>query len=542
MTPGPKLRWVAGPPGWLAAVILITAQLAVAVYYLTDRSPGTAAAWTGFPLDDAWIHLVYGRAVATSGLPYYNTGAAEAGFTSPAWMLVCALAHWLAALFRADVVTVLKVLGIGAGVAMTLGVHKVTRAAANDRWGPLAAGLLTAFTPALAFSQVAGMEVCLAAALGLWALYALQRQKYLWAGLLLAAAFWARPEMIVLGALVVLFMLAAWRTRVLCDRRTALLKLVLPVVIAGALWSGYCLAVTGRPLPNTFYAKFSDTYPAGFITIVREILWPLPFNGWLAGPVLYVVGAIALLRRRSAVCLLALLFPWCFFLATALSRQMPPGSGAYYYWSRYAVPGIPFLSLALGAGWSWLWSGGAPGEARVPGAQRARSSGLMLVGRGAAVVLLVLSFVAAPARLQVQRGLFAWNCQNINEVQVAIGKWVAANTPPDAGVAVVDAGAIRYFGQRRTIDLGGLNFHVLDERLKTGPTSQGPDLGQLISSPATMRDFMRGQKAEYLIIFQDLFPASPESQRFFQHAFHARSPHYTVAEACQDTMLVLALR
>jgi hypothetical protein len=591
MKPGPNSHWVTGPPGWLAAAILIAAQLATAAYFLTDRSPGTAAAWTGFPLDDAWIHLVYGRAVATGGLPCYNAGTPEAGFTSPAWMLVCAAAHWLAAALRLDIVVVVKFLGICAAAAMTLGIYAVTRIITNDRWGPLLAALLTALTPALAFSQIAGMEVCLAPACGLWSLYALRREKYLLTGLLLAAAFWARPEMIVLGALVVLAVLAVWRTRALRDKRAALLKLTLPLFVAAALWSGYCLAVTGRPLPNTFYAKFVAASPSGFVTILREILWPLPANALLAGLLLYVLGIVALLRRRGAVLLIALLFPWLFFLAIALSRQMLPGSGAYYYWLRYAVPGIPFLYIALGAGWSLLWQarpaaeaqppapapsttarqpgttrspapGRSPAPARSPAARspaptrspaqtrrptRARlaalppstpqlrppTSSTILAARAIAILLAVLSFVPVPGPLRQQREQYAWNCQNINEVQVAIGQWLAANTPPDARVVVVDAGASRYFGQRRTIDLIGLNFHTLEDQDK---------LGQLLSSPLAMRNFLRSQNAQYLSIFPDLFPAKPESQRLFRGVFHARSPHYTVAEAVQNTMVVLALR
>jgi hypothetical protein len=42
-------------------------------------------------------------------------------------------------------------------------------------------------------------------------------------------------------------------------------------------------------------------------------------------------------------------------------------------------------------------------------------------------------------------------------VNVEAGTWIARNTPESAVVGVNDAGAIRYFGGRRTIDLVGLN-------------------------------------------------------------------------------------
>ena len=44
----------------------------------------------------------------------------------------------------------------------------------------------------------------------------------------------------------------------------------------------------------------------------------------------------------------------------------------------------------------------------------------------------------------------------INQVHVQAGRWIDANLPPDAVVAAFDIGAVTYFGQRHTLDLGGL--------------------------------------------------------------------------------------
>jgi hypothetical protein len=40
------------------AWIFLAAHVAIAIYFLFDRAPGTAAALYGLPLDDAWIHMV----------------------------------------------------------------------------------------------------------------------------------------------------------------------------------------------------------------------------------------------------------------------------------------------------------------------------------------------------------------------------------------------------------------------------------------------------------------------------------------------------
>lgn len=56
-----------------------------------------------------------------------------------------------------------------------------------------------------------------------------------------------------------------------------------------------------------------------------------------------------------------------------------------------------------------------------------------------------------------RRSRLSSDCRAISIVNVMMGKWLASNTPPDAVVGVCDAGAVRYFGNRQTIDFGGLN-------------------------------------------------------------------------------------
>lgn len=403
-------------------MVLAAIHVGLAAFFLSERSPETPAALTGLPLDDAWIHLVYGRAVATCGLPCYNEGELEAGFTSPTWVLVCAAAHGLARWPALDVVLALKILGVASAIAMTLGVYELTRTLTGGGLGGLLAGVLTALTPALAFSQVAGMEVCLAAALGLWAMYAWHREKYLAVGVLLAAAFLTRPEMVLLYVLLLGWALVSWRRELFGKKRAALLKLALPVVVAGAAWSGYCLAATGLPLPNTFYAKLDHGQPEGLGTVFVEIVWALPANFAAAGLILYVLGAIRLLRSSGPARRLVLLFPWCFFIAVALTRNMPPDTGRYYYWLRYAAPAIPFLYIPIGVGWRFLWGPARPAASARPGS--------VFVTQTPAVFLAVLTLLAHPQALLEQRWRYAWDCQKMNHMQVVLGRWVAEQAPP----------------------------------------------------------------------------------------------------------------
>ncbi len=551
-----------GDRRWLLWLCLAAAHVALALVFLLDRSPGTRAAVTGFPLDDAWIHLVYGRELTQHALPCYNDAKPEAGFTSPLWIVVCGAAHAVSSLTGLSVVVVLKVITVLCALGASIAVARLVLAFDCGTFGALLAGLLCSVTPALAFSQVSGMEVCLASGLSLWAVYALLRERYLASGLLLAAAYLARPELAVLPVVVVVGVLGSWRGEVLKARRKDFLRLVLPGIVVVAAWCVYCLAVTGRPLPNTFYVKFDRGRPEGVVTVFRENVWSLPANFLWSGAVLYVVGCFYMIKRAPGGRWLVLLFPWLFFMAVASSRAMPPGTGDYFYWQRYIVPGLPFLLIPIGAGWHFLWGGSAVRKsgggastddravqrgsrktarrgpsANIEDQQRGAPPWLRTVSRVAAVALAVLAFAGHPRALDRKREQFAWNCQNMNEVQVHLGRWVAENTPEDAVVLVNDAGAIRYFGRRRTIDIIGLNYH---------PFALHPsDRAKATSSPGGMLAFMKSQDAEYLIVFPNQYRgvlAHPMSETFFSFEHVARSDHYTVAPAPQAVMAVYRLR
>jgi hypothetical protein len=82
--------------------------LAVAAwsFFLANRTPGDRSALVGFPLDDAWIHLVYARSLVTEGGFHFNAGVPEAGMTSPLWVIFAASVHLVAAPFGTAAVVI----------------------------------------------------------------------------------------------------------------------------------------------------------------------------------------------------------------------------------------------------------------------------------------------------------------------------------------------------------------------------------------------------------------------------------------------------
>jgi hypothetical protein len=74
-----------------------------------------------------------------------------------------------------------------------------------------------------------------------------------------------------------------------------------------------------------------------------------------------------------------------------------------------------------------------------------------------AALFTVLSIPRFERTMRDRRSHLATDSRAISIINVQMGKWLHDNTPPDAVIGVNDAGAIRYFGGRKTIDLIGLN-------------------------------------------------------------------------------------
>jgi len=74
-----------------------------------------------------------------------------------------------------------------------------------------------------------------------------------------------------------------------------------------------------------------------------------------------------------------------------------------------------------------------------------------------AILGLVVCIPAFARSFQDRRTRLITDSQAIDRINVAAGLWIREHTPPSAIIGVNDAGAIRYFGERTTVDLLGLN-------------------------------------------------------------------------------------
>ena len=441
---------------WTAAVVggLLLVVIASAVGFETASFDGFQAGFRAVPLDDSWIHYVYAESLGQTLRLDYNPGQAEAGFTSLAWVVA------LAPLLRVGVEACLasKLLGLAALLGLAVTLFAWLRRHAPPALAA-AGALLAAAEPVFGFSALSGMEVMPYAAAMLLSAVLLLRGRWGWAAAALALTIATRPDGVILLAF-------AWSLALghrLLPRlfggqppswRALALLVLLPAGVAGA-WALYCHGATGRWLPNAYFVRTHELEqlwgPDKLLMLVRQTMAAfLPLTATWKGLWLAAGAAYAVLRWRGWA-LLLLAFPAAFALALGLGAvDVLNGT---FQGNRYLVPAYPFLLglqllgvagllkllrelLPLSVGtWRWL----AP-----------------TVGIAALLPLLLPPGQLIQRRVDSQQA-FAQACKNIEQMQVALGHWVREHTAPDAVIATHDAGAIRYLGQRETIDVVGLN-------------------------------------------------------------------------------------
>jgi len=134
---------------------------------------------------------------------------------------------------------------------------------------------------------------------------------------------------------------------------------------------------------------------------------------------------------------------------------------------------------------------------------------------GALVVAAVWSVPAAAAR-------YGWAVQNIDAMQVRLGRWVAANTPGGARIALNDVGAIAFVSRREVVDVMGLVTPAIIPYRRQGE--------------AGVLRYLERVCPDYLIVFPAWFPALSAMTDRFRPIYRVRLAHNEVAGA--DEMVV----
>ena len=435
------------------------------------------------PLDDSFIYFQYARQAAQGHFLEYNTGAEPtAGATSLLYTLLLVPGFWLGldgmgiALYALALGAVW--LGLSAWLLLLLG-----RRLGGSFSGWVGALMFLLCGPLL-WGYYSGM------AIGLFA-FAILLTLYLYltgdrrAPLAAALLALARPEGIAL--VLLLIALVAYRRALNWQWGVPL-----GVYVLQALLLAWC---TGEAGASGIEAKWRFAEPHGSLPEqIRAVFFDFAefVKGILTGSLGHQTSANLYAYDGNYRRMVFAPFIALFFLAELSYRLWSELSerklgvaalgGAWFvggvlltctlvesdaHFNRYQQPFLPlyilFAALGLGrldvVGGEW-------------GSKLARGLACFFGLWG----LMSVGFFAVA---------YGENCSDIRNQQVEMARFIDAELPPDARIAVNDAGALRYFSRRQTIDLVGLTTAgtsapwrhgsgSLFERLEAMPPDQRP--------------------------------------------------------------------
>ncbi|MEI6045968.1 MAG: hypothetical protein WCS37_16585 [Chloroflexota bacterium] len=382
--------------------------------------------WYGsFIIDDAYITFRYSRNLVNGlGLVYNPDGRHILGTTTPLLALLLALPNYLG------------IAPEGASLWLSLFSDSLTISLlyliSRDflklpRVG-LAAGVLVAFWPDYINYAVSGMETSLYIALLVGMFYLYLRQRYVQAGLVLGLLFLARPDGLIMGA--VLFGDYLLKERRL-PWRMGLAFLPLPI-----LWFTFATFYYGNPISQSVLAKATynnDNTPSeSFIQLLIFLLQS--FKPILT--ILAALGIFTILRSQNYRGLRLPLVWWSLYCVIFIA------TGAFHYFPWYYIPLLPFYFLfaligVVGLSQPLIERLGHPLEVGI------RIGGGLLTG---GLVWLALANKPTLAESQIGREVL------YQEVATRLLK----DLPPNEQFATKEIGTLAYFCNCQTYDLAGL--------------------------------------------------------------------------------------
>jgi len=120
---------------------------------------------------------------------------------------------------------------------------------------------------------------------------------------------------------------------------------------------------------------------------------------------------------------------------------------------------------------------------------------------------------------------YGWAVQNINAMQVHLGRWVDEHLPKRGTIAVNDIGAIAYFSRREVIDLMGLVSPDIIPYRREGE--------------AGVIRYLVERCPGHVIVFPAWFPQMTARRDLIEPIYRVRLEHNTVSGA--DEMVVYRL-
>lgn len=445
---------------WL---ILAFAALIVVLFYIVASA---LIFRVGFPLDDSWIHLTYARNLAEHREWAFRLGERSAGSTAPLWTVLLSIGFFLnLAPYIWTYLLGWIVLTLLAVCAENIARRLVPSYRSRIPW----AGLFFIFAWHLTWAAVSGMETLLHGLIILVVLGALigGSRNYLSLGVLVGLSLWIRPDGLTLLGPVLFVPLMSERTWQ--SRGEAIWKALLGF---GSLFFPYLLfnlALSGNPMPNTFYAKQAEYeaywHAKTLAERVSDYLWPV-----LASPFLVLIpAALAWLWKNIRAWnwgAVASLF-WVLGYIGIYFTRLPA-----YQHGRYIIPALPVM---------YLW--GILGFLELISSPKIQKRLVFLWQVTIAVLALAFQFAGAQQN--------AYDIFWIESQMVTTARWVRENLPADSRLAVHDIGALGYHVDNPIVDMAGLIT---------------PEVVPFLRDQAELDQYLDSNAVDYLITFPSLYP------------------------------------
>lgn len=496
---------------WWVPVLLIALSIGVGSMYLVAAF-STVSGHVIAPVDDAYITFQYARQIAR-GYPYqYNDGdPPTTGMSSPLFGFLLAGAYFLG--FTGERLVAFSIgigpvwLGLSAWLTHRLicGLNADGPPRRGWRWF---AAILVVLTGTVQWGCLNGMETGLFTIFTLAGLDTFLARRVGWSTLWLGLAGLTRPEGLILAVVIWATTLieSLLRAQAIPYRQLTVLGAAVGVSLIplGANWM-----LTGVTAASGLQAKSwwynVPYYPREFIrstlrfyreiVIARFLGWSSPEN-WFLTPGLLLLTGLGWIglgwRRRWRPLLVTLLW---FFVGTLSTSTLIT---ATWHMGRYQVPFVPVAIALAVSGLAFAWRRLAP--------DKWQQALLSLI----ALFLLITSVYVMPRFT----GSYEAAVDTLARQHLAVVNWLKENTPPDARIGILDAGMLRYLGERPTYDLVGLTTANAAIPWRHGAGS----VFELVEhSPA---------RPNYFVVFPDIFsvPYLTETGLFAEELFRVEIP------------------
>ncbi len=421
----PKIEaaWSRSEPYLKIGFAILAALVSLLIYSSTVSSNGFAS----FPLDDSWIHLTFARTLATTGrFAFGALNHATSGSTSPLFTFLEAVFF----IFIKDEFAVALIPLVLAYSAAAWLFFSLIRKYTSTPWLPTVGTLLFLAMPSLAVLPSWGMETAFVIALLLWAMLEYRKEHWVLVGLALGLALWARPDTVVLDIAIGIDFII---TRKLFPSKPNYKAILTFVGLAGA-YVIFNYALSGTPLPNTFYAKLA--YYGGNAKNFWPPLWSLVSgNGRITALLLAALGAIGMLMEKKRGNFALFLYP---IGLIALYRWKLP---VLFQNGRYLIPILPFILLlsVIGANQIARWF------------TKDQSFAFSLI-----MLMVGAAFVGELTGFGTQIDTLTSDDAYIHHLQVTAAEWCSEHLPVNAIITTHDIGAFGFYSGRRIVDLVGL--------------------------------------------------------------------------------------